>query len=44
MFNSTLTDDGGFDKSWSSFEVWDASTNNWNIFNTTDDQNIFQQA
>lgn len=44
MFQADLTDEWDFDKTFSSFEIIDANTNNWNTFDTKSDEKIFKQS
>ncbi len=43
MFRAILTDDGEFDKTWTSFEILDANSNNWDIFDTKTDVSFFKK-
>lgn len=43
MFRAILTDDGDFDKTWTSFEILDANTNNWQVFDTKTDVSFFKK-
>lgn len=38
MFEAELTDDGEFDKTWRSGEVYDAATNSWSVIDSNDEK------
>jgi hypothetical protein len=37
MFACNLTDDGDFDKTWTSFEIYDSIVNSWEVFDLEKD-------
>lgn len=41
MFNSSLTDEWDFDKTWDNFELYDSIANSWEVFDMSDDIEFF---